>query len=249
MRKIRRVESNRSDIPENPGNQHDSDDENDNRAPNQEDNTSDDTVKKDKLWKIRMVLSHLQTTYENEFYPFENLCIDESLMLFKGHLSFHQYIPSKRHRFGVKFFVLCDCETGYILNFIVYCGAGSDIREEADNVGISGNIVLTLMRNYLNAGHTLFTDNWYTSPNLYNLLWSQKTNACGTVKQNRKNMPALKNKLKAGETEAYNSSNLLAIKWHDKREVALLSTFHISEMVVTDKKDSKTDEYRKNQKQ
>ncbi|KAG5889828.1 hypothetical protein JTB14_023153 [Gonioctena quinquepunctata] len=40
------------------------------------DNTSDDTVKEDKLWKIRMVLSHLQTTYENKFYPFENLCID-----------------------------------------------------------------------------------------------------------------------------------------------------------------------------
>ncbi|KAG5880739.1 hypothetical protein JTB14_009149 [Gonioctena quinquepunctata] len=122
-------------------------------------------------------------------------------MLFKGRLSFKQYIPSKRHRFVVKFFVLCDYETGYILNSIVYCGAGSDIREEADNVGISGNIVRTLMRNYLNAGHTLFTDNWYTSPKLYNLLWSQKTNACGTVKQNRKNMPALKNKLKAGETE------------------------------------------------
>lgn len=211
-------------------------------------NNSEDIVKQDKLWKIRMILSHLQTVYKNEFYPFQNLCIDESLMLFKGRLSFKQFIPSKRHRFGVKFFILCDCETGYILNFIIYCGAGSDILEEAANVGISGNIVLTLMKKYLNNGHTLYTDNWYTSPNLHNLLWSQKTNACGTVKQNRKNMPALKTKLNPGETEAYTSNNLLALKWQDKREVTMLSTFHTPEMVVTDKKDPKTNEYRKKPK-
>lgn len=212
------------------------------------DNNSDDNVKEDKLWKIRMILTHIQKTYQDTLYPFENLCIDESLMLFKGRLSFKQYIPSKRHRFGVKFYVLCDCETGYILNFIIYCGAGSDISEVADDVGISGNIVLTLMRKYLDVGHTLYTDNWYTSPNLYNLLFSRKTNACGTVKQNRKNMPVLKNKLKSGEIEAYNSKNLLSLKWQDKREVTLLSTFHTSEIVTTDKKDPKTKEYRRKPK-
>ena len=35
-------------------------------------------------------------------------------------LSFKQYIPSKKSRFGVKFFILCDCDTKFILNFIIY---------------------------------------------------------------------------------------------------------------------------------
>ena len=68
------------------------------------DNTTENIVKKEKLWKIRMVLTHLQTVYENEFYPFENVCIDESLMLFKGRLSFKQYIPSKKTQVRCKIF-------------------------------------------------------------------------------------------------------------------------------------------------
>lgn len=46
-------------------------------------------------------------------YPFQKVVIDESLILFKGRLAFKQYIPSKHHCFGMKVFVLCDCETGY----------------------------------------------------------------------------------------------------------------------------------------
>ena len=31
-------------------------------------------------------------------------------------------IPKKRNRFGIKLFVLCDCTTCYILQFVVYTG-------------------------------------------------------------------------------------------------------------------------------
>jgi hypothetical protein len=53
---------------------------------------------------------------------------------------FKQFIPSKRHRIGVKVFVLCDCETGYILDFILYTGATTDIVEDRE-LGISGAVV------------------------------------------------------------------------------------------------------------
>lgn len=59
---------------------------------------------------------------------------------------FIQYIPSKRHRFGIKFFLLCDCEAGYILDFIVYTGASTNIKEfEEADIGKTGNIVMTLL--------------------------------------------------------------------------------------------------------
>lgn len=197
----------------------------------------------DKLHKIRLVVDHLKKVYQNTFYPFENLCIDESLMLFKGRLSFKQYIPSKRHRFGIKLFVLCDCETGYILDFIIYCGATSDIQEYDTQLGKSGNIVFTLMQPYLGSGHTLYTDNWYTSPILYGMLYARQTNACGTVKQNRKNMPDMKEKISRGQVIHFSTDNILALKWQDKREVRMLTTLHTADMVHTGKKDpvKKTD--------
>lgn len=142
------------------------------------------------LHKIKIIIDHLRAKFKQDFCPFENLCIDESLLLFRGRVFFRQYIPSKRHQFGVTFFLLCDCETGYILDFIVYTGARSHIKEFNEaNAGKSGNIVLTLLEPYLQRGHTLFVDNWYTSPILFDVLHKNKTNACGIVKSTRKNMP------------------------------------------------------------
>jgi hypothetical protein len=81
----------------------------------------------DRLYKIKPIIDHLRTKFSQMFSPFQDLCIDESLTLFKGRLLFKQYIPSKRHRFGIKTFVICDCETGYVLDFIVYTGATTEI--------------------------------------------------------------------------------------------------------------------------
>lgn len=197
----------------------------------------------DPLRKIRIIVDHLRNAFKQYLNPFQNVCIDESLLLFKGRIFFKQYIPSKRHRFGVKFFLLCDCETGYILDFIVYTGATTQIEDFGEpNLGKSGNVVLTLMTPYLNRGHCLYVDNWYTSPALFSYLHRNKTNACGTVKANRKSMPQMNKKLNQGQTEHQCNENMLAIKWHDKRDVRMLNTMHSNEMVTTDKIDRKSGE-------
>lgn len=111
-------------------------------------------------------------------------------MLFKGRLSFKQFIPAKRNRFGIKSFVLCDCLTGYILNFIVYTGKTTISNGQSnDDLGKSGNVVMTLLEPYLEQGHTVFVDNWYASPALFTKLENHKTNACGTVKKTVKICP------------------------------------------------------------
>jgi hypothetical protein len=74
---------------------------------------NDDTqTEGDRLHNLKLIVAHLRNTFSSIFTPFQNLFIDESLVLFKGRLMFKQFIPSKRHRFGIKVFVLCDCETG-----------------------------------------------------------------------------------------------------------------------------------------
>ena len=76
----------------------------------------------DRLWKIRPAFDFLVDRFSSIFVPGKNLCIDKSLLLWKGRLFFKQYIPIKCNRFGIKLFLLCDCKTRYILRFFIYTG-------------------------------------------------------------------------------------------------------------------------------
>nr|XP_045610761.1 piggyBac transposable element-derived protein 4-like [Procambarus clarkii] len=86
--------------------------------------------RRDRLWKVRKVFSDLRGNFRDYFVPGQNVVIDELLVLFKGRLAFKQYIPSKQHRFGLKFFMLCDCETGIVLDMILYSGR-PELQEKA----------------------------------------------------------------------------------------------------------------------
>lgn len=194
----------------------------------------------DTLFKLRKIVDHFRNSFKSSFKPGKELCIDESLLLFKGRLFFKQYIPAKRHRFGVKLFVLCDSKTGYILDFVVYTGKTTEINQ-SNRFGVTGDVVLTLLQPYLDAGHCLYVDNWYTSPDLFLWLYSRSTNACGTVKKNRKNMPEMAEKLKKGElTFRSTSDKLLAVKYCDKREVYMLTTAYDNSTAPTGKVDRST---------
>ncbi|CAK9816234.1 PiggyBac transposable element-derived protein 4 [Anthophora plagiata] len=186
----------------------------------------DDGPINDRLCKIRKITDMLRKKFSQTFQPYQQLCIDESLLLYKGRLSFKQYIPSKRSRFGIKSFILSDCKTGFIQDIIVYAGSSTIVDSEIKGIGKSGAIVESLMKPYLGKGHTLFVDNWYTSPALFNLLHNNRTNACGTVNKRRSGMPKFNDRLEKGEASFRSSNNLLAVKWIDKKEVYMLSTMH-----------------------
>ena len=68
--------------------------------------------------------------------------------------------------------MLFDCDTKFVLNFIVYTGAETEIDSHPE-VGIPCSEVLTLMKNYLKKNHTLFIDNWFSSPTLFERLLEQ----------------------------------------------------------------------------
>ena len=201
---------------------------------------NDNTVnpRNDPLYKIRPVFDRLTKKMKGLFYPFQDLVIDESLMLFKGRLSFRMFIPSKRHRFGIKLYMLCDCETGMVLDIIVYTGKTTDVPSD-DVLGASGAVVREMLKDLLGKGHNLYIDNWYTSPNLAAFLHQNKTGVCGTVRSHRKNMPEF-SKLKKGESQSFYANNILAMKWHDKRDVTMLTTLNEGKMVQSDKTDRHT---------
>src|ERR1044072_1412740 len=91
-------------------------------------------------------------------HPGEAVSIDEAMILWRGRLAFRQYIPGKRHKYGVKLYMLCD-KSGYMWNSSVYCG-------RSDSMGGFGHAetdVLKLMEKRLDLGHQLYVDNFYTS--------------------------------------------------------------------------------------
>ena len=104
--------------------------------------------------KIKPIIDDFRGRFRNCMNSTQNLCIDESLVLWNGRLGFKQYIPSKRHPFGIKLFQLVDCETKFILDFIIYTGANTEYRI-TDGLGLSGLVVMELMQQYLNKEHHL----------------------------------------------------------------------------------------------
>ena len=190
----------------------------------------------DRIWKIRQPIDMITSNFSKYFNPFQKVVIDESLILFKGRLAFKQYIPSKRHRFGIKLFVLCDCETGYVIDMMVYQASNFEIPRD-DPHGVSGAVVKKLMGKFLNKDHILITDNWYTSPYLARYLESMKTGTFGTVRKNRKKMPKLNPRLPRGEVERKQSTDMLVLNWKDKRDVTMLTTVHTGVMAPTAKED------------
>ena len=75
-------------------------------------------------------------------------------------------------------------------------------------------------------------DNYYASPELYDILLENKIDAVGTVRCNRKNLSQAVTckKLKKGKTVKQFKGKVMHIKWRDKKDVNMLSTIYKGEM-------------------
>ena len=152
--------------------------------------------------KIQPVWDYFNEKYKDLYTPKQDISIDESLLLWKGRLSWKQSILTKRAHFGFKSYVLCEAETGYIYKSLLYTGKEMSDALESDNCHYAATrIVMDLIGPLLDCGYTLFIDNWYSSFELSKLLLTRSTDTIGTLQKNRKDLPAemKAKKLKKGE--------------------------------------------------
>jgi hypothetical protein len=196
---------------------------------------------RDRLFKIRQFTEMIRERCRAVYYPGQHLCVDESLVLFKGRLSFRQFIKTKRARFGIKFYQLCT-SNGMLLDFMIYHGLmNMNLTEVAPDWLTTERIAYTLIENYVEKGHCLFVDNFYTTPRLAEYLLSKNTALVGTVRHNRKNVPKelVSKQLGRGEAAFMTSDKgVLAVKYRaisDKankqpKVVYMLTTSHGVEM-------------------
>jgi len=95
-------------------------------------------------------------------------------------------------------------------------------------------VVLKLLEGLEHRGHHVYTDNYYSSPDLFTALRDKGFSACGTVRVDRRGMPLeMRQPLAKGEVVTASLSDLLvALKWMDKRPVLMLSTIHDTSLVA-----------------
>lgn len=172
------------------------------------------------LYKLQTLIDILNKNFKEYYNPSETVCIDESIIPFRGQIVFRQYI---------KLFKLCST-SGYTNSFQVYTGKTTSTGEMTPT-----SVVMSLCQNIINLGHTLCTDKRYTNIALAEKLLSVDTHLIGILQVNRCGIPKdiLSKKLQQGEIIAREHKNGITIlKWKDKRNILMLSTKHSIEMVT-----------------
>ena len=187
------------------------------------------SVENFKTAKIESVFEAVEHRFSELYTPERDIAIDESLMLWKGRLSWKQYIKTKRSRFGIKSFSLCESSSGYLWNSCLYTGKELTNRLSSTYQFeyVASNIVVYLLKNLVGKGHRLHVDNWYSSTELVAYLLKNKTDMIGTLRKNRRGLPKEMIKLNLNKNDvinAYNDQNIMVTRWKDKKDINLIST-------------------------
>lgn len=220
----------------------------------------DDVLRRDrndKLAPIRHCVELLNTSLLSVYTPGANITIDEMLVEYHGRVSFLQYIPTKPGKFGIKIYWIVDSENSMPLRCLVYIGAKTlSDEEKAPYRTITDALVMLLCRPFLSKrpyllinkifmytysyniylvfsdkGRNLTGDNFFTNVSLVELLLEKNTSYVGTMRQNRRDLPAISKSI-AGRVRKssvhYYSGNLTLCSYWDKakKPVLLLSSMH-----------------------
>ena len=180
----------------------------------------------------------MKRKFSEVYQPEQDMAVDELLLLWKGRLGWKQYIPTKRARFGIKLFEICKSVSGYIWIF------GKDtIYDESINESIpmESKVVQTLVKPLYGKGYCINMDNFFSSSELFETLCENGTDAVGTIRANKKDVPKqlIQHKLKKGELKALHNGRLMLLKWKDKKGVHIMSTFHDTSVKEVGRQDAR----------
>ncbi|CAG2211267.1 unnamed protein product [Mytilus edulis] len=178
--------------------------------------------------RFRPLLSFMNKQFCRFIVPKKEVCVDETLMATKGHNVMRQYIPSKAAKFGIKFWMLCESATGYILQMSVYRGRHFDPVPAGQLQGTT--VVMNLMSasNILNKGYHVFCDSFFCSQNLASRLIQTTTYITGTLRKNRPMPNTIRNANPTPDNPVYmRKGKMLCAAFRDmdgKKPVRMLST-------------------------
>ena len=89
--------------------------------------------------------------------------MDEQLLAFRGLCSFRVQIGNELAKYGIKLFMVCDVESKYLLNAVLYLGSKT---KTPPGVLQGEYITREIMRPHYHTNRRVTTDNQYTSHSL-----------------------------------------------------------------------------------
>ena len=110
--------------------------------------------------KIQPLLDRLVPAFQAAYTPSQRIAVDESVISFKGRVSFRQYLKGKPHPWGIKAFVLSDSKTGYLHRVCIYYGKETELIR--DDLPHTARVVLTLVEGLHDQGYDLYIDRFYS---------------------------------------------------------------------------------------
>ena len=186
-----------------------------------------DDQRRDRLFKIRPLMSRLIKAWQEAYYPNREICLYESMIAFKECAFVTVYQQKKPHKWGMQAWFLADARTGCCYNLDIYSGKETDTGDQ--NINKTHHVVMNMASPCNDVGHHLYFDNYYTSPAVIADLALKHFGACGTLRANRKEVPQAiaKAKLKAGMDPVFVRQNdVLYISWFDKRQMNLATNLN-----------------------
>ena len=200
---------------------------------------------KDKILKVRPLFDHINSRCQKFCQPSEEISIDERMVRSKARFSFKQYIKNKPTKWGFKLWCLCNSSDGYTIKFSIYRGKTGEL---SSGKGLSYDVVMRLMDDYLDEGYNLFVDNFYTSPTLATDLFARSTYITGTLDRTRVGVPPevsdcyrdlSSTKRSRGEGLYVREGCIVYSTWKDTKCLTILSTKYPGHSESTVKRNTK----------
>ena len=137
--------------------------------------------------------------------------------------------------------MLCESSTGIALRFFVYSAAENeyDYQTGSDKSATTA-VVRRLMKDFLFAGHHLVMDNYYNSVPLTLEMAGKQTHVTGTLRNTRVGNPKCVTEFNVppGEAHYAHIENCTVLKYHDKRQVFMVTNRYSPVFVDADDADS-----------
>lgn len=121
------------------------------------------------------------------YIPGSEVTIDEQLLGFRGRCPFRIYIPNKPDKYGIKFLMMCDATSKYMIDADPYIGRSTN----TGGVPLGEFYIKKLSQTIHGSNRNITCDSWFTSIPLAKSLLQQPYNLTlvGSIRSNKREIP------------------------------------------------------------